>query len=320
MSDGNMELLTIDLLGGAGGWACAARGLPIQIVMTIDLWDACCRTYKLNHPQTRVMCGDVRSRAFRLQIAAECAGKINVVLGAIPCEWLSVRRNIGQKNKVTKKEYQQEKETLSAVLELIDDLNPEYWCLEDVKGLAAELPPHVPWLEIDSQHHSAQRRKRIYVGRFPAPIFNSNSLTLGDKLRPGPYRIGKRAVNRKIVKSQAFAPDRIIGAYPDRKSPTVCTWNSRRDAEVVIVDDSIPGGRRQIEWQEAASLQGFPEDYVFYGSPSDAWKMIAQAIQIDTGRAILKAIVKDWCAKRPRVPVAGCYSTAREATEPKGGG
>ncbi len=288
------DLIAIDLLGGAGGWACAARGLPVRVVLAVDMWDTCCRTYKLNHPQTRVMCGDVRSRALRLQIAEEYAGKIDVVLGAIPCEWLSVRRKLGVRNEVTDKERLRERETLAAVLGIVNDLAPDFWCLEDVKGLATELPPYVPWLEIDSRYHSAQRRKRIYVGRFPPPLFHANGMALRDKLRPGPYRIGKRTADRKIVKTEAFAPDKVLGAFPNRKSPTICAFSSRRDAEVVVADHTVAGGRRQIEWQEGASLQGFPEDYVFYGSPTDVWKMVGQAIQIDTGRVILEAIVHDW--------------------------
>jgi site-specific DNA-cytosine methylase len=43
-----------------------------------------------------------------------------------------------------------------------------------------------------------------------------------------------------------------------------------------------------------ASLQGFPDDYVFVTNSSArrALKMIAQAIPIYVGRAILKAICK----------------------------
>ena len=57
-------------------------------------------------------------------------------------------------------------------------------------------------------------------------------------------------------------------------------------------------GGCHMEWQEAAALQGFPHDYVFYGSPTDVWSMVGRAIQIQTGRAILKSIVRDWRRKR----------------------
>ncbi len=69
-----------------------------------------------------------------------------------------------------------------------------------------------------------------------------------------------------------------------KKSPTLTALCSRRDAEA-----GIPHGDlwRQLEWQEMAALQGFPEDYIFYGCPGRVVKMIAQAVQIDTARAIL---------------------------------
>lgn len=111
-----------------------------------------------------------------------------------------------------------------------------------------------------------------------------------DRLRPGPYRIGPRAAHRTPVVRNTFSRSETLAAYPDAKSPTVMRWSSRRDAEMVVVDPGIPGGKRQGEWQEAALLQGFPEDYVFWGSPSDVAAMVGDAVQIDTARAILEAI------------------------------
>ena len=134
----------------------------------------------------------------------------------------------------------------------------------------------------------------MYVGCFPMPIMSNNPQKLRDKLRNGPYRIGRRAADREPASSNTFKPHLVYAAYPHRKSPTVCAMSSRRDAELVIVDPNIPGGKRQMEWQEeAAALQAFPEDYVFWGPPTSVWKMIGQAIQIDTGRAILREILKE---------------------------
>ena len=58
-------LRAIDLCSGAGGWACAARGLPIHIELAVDFWPVACRTYQLNHPETRVLCADLRSAAIQ---------------------------------------------------------------------------------------------------------------------------------------------------------------------------------------------------------------------------------------------------------------
>ena len=41
-------------------------------------------------------------------------------------------------------------------------------------------------------------------------------------------------------------------------------------------------------------MQGFPPNYLFVGGVGRASEMIGQAIDIRTGRAILKAIVEEW--------------------------
>ena len=55
-----------------------------------------------------------------------------------------------------------------------------------------------------------------------------------------------------------------------------------------------PTGARFLDWREMALLQGFPSDAVLAtGGLTRAVKMIAQAIPIQVGRAILKAIVAE---------------------------
>lgn len=60
-------------------------------------------------------------------------------------------------------------------------------------------------------------------------------------------------------------------------------------AHVVKMDFRMQGK----QFTEAAALQGFPGDYVFVSTPDRAWKMVAQAIPIPVGRAILEAIVAE---------------------------
>lgn len=281
-------LRAIDLCAGCGGWACATRGLPIRVVAAFDLWPTACKTYEINHPETRVICGDLRDPAIQQQVLD--LRDIDIVLGGIPCEWLSSLRRISKKIQVMPPEVKAQQETLDAVLDLVKRIDPRWWCLEDVKDLVKHLPILTPWLEINSRNYSAQRRKRIYVGDFPRPGEGDCQDLMKDKLRPGPYRIGARAFGRTPQLARQFTNTTTLAAYPNRKSPTVTAINSRRDAELVIVDDRIPGGTRQLEWQEAAVLQGFPDDYLFYGSPTDVSAMIGRAVQIDTARAILQAM------------------------------
>lgn len=279
------ELVAIDLCGGAGGWACAARGLPVRIWLAID-WDpAALLTYRLNHPDVQPVVADLRRMVLG---GSTLKGRVDVVLGGIPCETISKYRDLSQHSKPKPEEVADWQMLLDVSLELIRAIDPPWWCLEDTPNIIKHLPPLVPYEYIDAADFSGQRRRRAYVGAFPRPAPKNDWRRLRSYLRPGPYRIGPRVWHREPKRIHNWSAQYHQWWDPERKSPTICTISSKRDPESVVVDEAL---RRQLEWQEAATAQGFPDDYVFYGSPSTVAKHIGQAIQIDTGRAILKAIV-----------------------------
>ena len=284
------RIKAIDICCGAGGWACAARGLPIDIVYAVDLWEPAVRTYRLNNPATVVEEGDIRETRIQEAIQHE-AGKngVSLVLGAIPCKWLSRYRRIQPASSV---ELDRERRTLDCALRIVRDLHPTAWALEDVGEIVKELPIMTPYQMIDAKRFCGQRRRRCYVGDFPPPREpKSSPKLLRDYIREGPYRVGQRLVGRRLTTNRNWVDGSALRADLDRKAPAVCNLGSRRDAELGIADDGIAGGRRQMEWQEAASLQGFPGDYVFVGCLGNVWMMVADAVCIPVARAILKAIV-----------------------------
>lgn len=283
-----MMLRAIDLCGGAGGWAIAARGLPIRITHAVDWWLPAVRTYKLNHPDTLVCRGDCRA------MPIEPVG-FDVVLGGIPCQWLTHLRSRGLGNPPRPDEIERERELLDAVLSWREKAKPRWWCLEDVVQLKRELPIFTPSQTIDARFFSGQRRKRLYVGWFPAPRRNGRAEDLADTyMRPGPYRVHHDTLRRVPARRRTWG-ERDHAFYPvdrEHKWPTVMSLGSRHDKKMAVVDERLPGGKRAVEWQEAARAQGFPDDYVFVGNQTETNQMIANAIQIDTGRAILEAICR----------------------------
>jgi site-specific DNA-cytosine methylase len=300
----NRVLRAIDICGGGGGWAIAARGLPIKIVTAMDWAEDCCATYRYNHPETEVRCVNVKEVDFRE------FRRIDLVLGGVPCETISVARN---SMPADEQELTEWKELLERILRAVRLIRPYRWCLENVMGMREHLPLDVPYKLLNSVNWSAQNRKRIFVGRFPDPLPNGKTAhSLQDHLLPGPYIVSSRILAAKNISNrQWYQPETKRLLNPSKPSPTVTDFSRHSRGFVVRVlspqsaaptivasarcDGSpyvIPNGERErvLQFTEAAALQGFPSDYVFVSSQSRAWKMVAQAIQINLGRAILKAI------------------------------
>lgn len=266
----------------------AARDLPIRIVAAVDWWDRACETYAVNHPSTLVVRADGRALPF-------VAGGYDLILGGIPCQWITHLRSIGMGNPVKTEELERERGLLDALLAFVSESRPRWWCLEDVVRLIRELPPLVPYQIVDAAQFGGQRRRRLYIGAFPKPRPNGRAGDVaGAFFRPGPWRVHPHTRRRTASLRNAWQKEETL--YPvhaDRKFPTVTTVGSRHDSKYAIIDPSVPGGRRQVEWQEAAGAQGFPADYVFVGNQTDASQMVANAVHVPTARAILEGIVRE---------------------------
>jgi site-specific DNA-cytosine methylase len=270
-------LNAIDVCCGCGGWAEAARGLPIRITHVFDWAEDCLRTYKLNHPDVECVQCDVVEHDFTGYGA-------DLVLGGIPCEPVSVvRNNVPLRPEV----YKVWLGLIEKCLAIPEQVGARWWCYEDIPQLEKHLPILTPFFALDSADFSGQRRKRIYVGNLPRPVSAGDRRVLRDYVLPGPYRLSAGLEGRQPARSYCYRPDTFYPWELEEKSPTVIQLTSRHDNYAAIRHGS---GWRQVDWKEQAGLQGFRDDYIFVGSPGRVEKMVAQAVQIDTARAILVAL------------------------------
>ena len=279
-------LRALDICAGAGGWGIAARGLPITIVEAVDVQQDCLDTYAYNHPGVKTMLADVRELDWKR------FHDIDVVLGGIPCEEVSPARR-GMFKKRSPGEIKRWHAIIDSVLDGIATIKPRYWSLENVVQMRRHLPPLTPYWIVNANKFCGQDRRRMFAGRFPLPPPNNDATKLSDYLRPGPFVLPKHVIGmefRPQGKHLGFAQRVGRTLNPELKSPTVVKYTKRlQDVSLLLPD----GRRRVLQFTETAALQGFPEDYVFVSTPDRAWKMVAQAIPIPVGRAILTAICRD---------------------------
>ena len=138
------------------------------------------------------------------------------------------------------------------------------------------------------------------MGSVPTPAPSGPPLPLHALAESrGPYRVHPQSRDSELFalgsRGEWTKPTRKRGVPLDaERTPTVlCGWGGRHmNTNPVVVDPTLPGGRREFTWRESARLQGFPADYVFVGSLTNVRTMIGNAVQIDTARAILEAICR----------------------------
>lgn len=276
-------LRAIDVCAGAGGWAVAARGLPIDIVAAFDLQEDCLETYNLNHPGVVCIQCDVTEYDFSRYV-----GHVDLVLGGIPCEDISAaRRNVP----LPEEKRESFVRLLNKCLAVPGQVGARWWCYEDVVDVLRHMPLFTPHFVLNSQDFGPQRRKRAYLGNTPMPAPQGNTELLGDYLRRGPFRKSLHLRDRTPRRSQVYGSKCFYPWMPGEKSPTVYGVTSQHDkySAAALGDDW-----RSMQWQELAALQGFPDDYVFMGTPTRTVKMVAQAVEVRTGRAILEALCAEW--------------------------
>ena len=294
------ELAAIDLCCGAGGWAAAARGLPIRWRAVVDIAADCLETWRQNHaedhPGCRIMPLDLSEPEGIDQIVALGNG-VDLIVGGIPCAEISPARG---SIPVAPEQMQRWWDLLDGCLAIVDRLCPPWWCFEDVIGIEKHLPlpvchgKAIPLRRINAAEFGPQSRLRTYLGVFPEPkggkgslrdcLLEGPHLTVADaeKLQPNPDNRNRVFKDFARILSPSDPCPTITGSFSCRGGRQKRTW---------IVEDHR-GRRRQLSWQEAALVQGFPRDYLFAGAVGRTCEMIGQAIPVQVGRAILKAILE----------------------------
>jgi DNA (cytosine-5)-methyltransferase 1 len=169
------QLRVVDLFCGAGGFSEGFRQQGFDIIYAADNWAPAVRTFKTNHPNTRVVKADL------LQLPADEVPIADVIIGGPPCTEFS-GSNSGRKRDVGSG-----MALVMRFLYFVHSLRPRWWVMENVPRLLDILPRRVPFkaLGIDqsgcfeiprmsifnaADFGAPQRRFRLFSGLFPDPV------------------------------------------------------------------------------------------------------------------------------------------------------
>lgn len=316
------EFTSADLFCGAGGMAKGFEMAGFNQVCGLDWFKEAGMTYKENfsHPLIE---GDITQREIKDKFINTVKEKLNgknltVLSGGFPCQGFSMSGNRIVEDK--------RNSLYKDMLEIIEELQPEFIVAENVKGLRSMLKGKVEdKIKADirklgyvvnvtvlnsADYYVPQKRERIIfianrIGKknyHPAPLLESDSYittkeAIGDlvKLKDNPKFNHVRTKHTDDMKERlAKVPEgkSLYDKYSD--SWKKCPWN---EASCTIKENHggvniHPIEPRVITVREMARLQSFPDNFIFKGTKSKQMVQIGNAVPPLLAKAIALSIKK----------------------------
>ncbi len=314
------KMTFVDLFCGAGGLSKGLEMSGLEGICGLDWFDEAGKTYGRNfsHPFVN---GDIRLQEKKAEFYETVKKQLNgrhlsVVAGGFPCQGFSMAGN---------RIVDDERNSLYLeMLEIVNQLKPDFVICENVKGLRSMLGGRVEQKIIEdyreigyemnvtvlcaADYYTPQKRERvIFIGNrigvknyHPQPMLSpSEYITTGQAIGDLINHPEDVAFNHEPTKHSEAMQERI-SECPEGKSLyrgysdawKKCPWD---EASCTIKDNHggvnlHPKLARVLTAREMARLQSFPDDFIFEGKKAKQLIQIGNAVPCFLGKAIGLAV------------------------------
>lgn len=307
---GASSLTSIEICAGAGGQALGLEraGFAHQALVEID--SPCCDTLRYNRRSWNVIEGDLRG--FSGTHYRGC----DLLAGGVPCPPFSVAgKQLGAKD---------ERDLFPEALRLVDEVRPRAVMLENVRGfLDAVFEDYrerlkqqlkrmgyvADWRLLNASDFGVpQLRPRVIIVavrkeiadlfEWPATCEN-NPPTVGETLFDLMASRGWRGARAWRAKADEVAPT-IVGGSKKHGGPDLGPTRAKRAWASLGVDghgvaDDAPErdyiGMPRLTVRMVARLQGFPDNWVFAGRKTPAYRQVGNALPPPVAEAVGRKIM-----------------------------
>jgi len=268
----------------------------------VELEPAACATLRLNRPAWNVIEGDLRHFDGRLHQG------IDLVAGGVPCPPFSkAGKQLG----------------FPEAIRLVDECRPQAVMLENVRGLLdavfddyrskvetqlKKLGYTPGWRLFNASDYgvSQLRPRVVFVGirkdlasgfSWPEPLPNDPP-TVGELLHGLMAANGWRDADRWRERANAIAPT-LVGGSKKHGGPDLGPTRAKRAWAALGVDgmglwDDAPArdfmGMPRLTPRMTARIQGFPDDWQFFGRKTAAYRQIGNAFPPPVAAAVARKI------------------------------
>lgn len=304
-----MSFTSLEMCAGAGGQAIGLERAGFEHAALVEIEEAACATLRLNRSEWNVIPGDLRifdGRPFK---------GIDLLAGGVPCPPFSkAGKQLGADD---------ERDLFPEALRLADECRPQAVMLENVRGLLDAVFEdyrnkverqlkklgYVPgWRLLNASDYgvSQLRPRVVFVGirkdladkfSWPEPE-KQPPPTVGELLHDLMIADGWRGADRWREQANSIAPT-LVGGSKKHGGPDLGPTRSKRAWAALGVDghglwDAAPPrdfvGMPRLTPRMAARIQGFPDDWQFFGRKTAAYRQVGNAFPPPVAAAVARQI------------------------------
>lgn len=298
----------VSLFTGCGGCDLGLTGgfefnhkkykkLPYELVYASDINEKALNTYKLNFPDSNVVCGDI------CNISSEEIPDHDILIGGFPCQSFSTVNP-------TKDPFDDRANLYKQMARIVKDKQPKAFIAENVKGLMTlhkgEIFKRVRKAFEDAGYTLSykllnaadygvpQKRERmILVGirndlhisyEFPNETNKNNWVPLSVAVPVLALDEPKYYFSKRAVEGMKKAKNNMKrGLWQKLNEPCLTITShlakvSINSRDPVLLVDPSKELYRRFTPREAARIQSFPDSFQFAGSQGDAYRQIGNAV------------------------------------------
>lgn len=308
---------SLELCAGAGGQGLGIETAGFSHVALVELEPAACATLRLNRPSWNVVEGDL------IRFSGSSYKGVDLVAGGVPCPPFSkAGKQLGEKDA---------RDLFPAAIRVIDECRPQAVMLENVRGLLDAVfddyrnkvekqlkkMGYVPgWKLVNASDYgvSQLRPRVVFVGiqkklasgfSWPDP-YKSEPLTVGDLLHDLMCANNWQGADDWRKQANSIAPT-LVGGSKKHGGPDLGPTRAKRAWAALGVDgmglwDEAPQkdfeGMPRLTPRMAARIQGFPDEWQFFGRKTAVYRQIGNAFPPPVAAAVAGKIFTALSAKR----------------------
>lgn len=298
------SLKSVEICAGAGGQALGLELAGFEHVALIEIDTDAARTLRHNRPTWNVINADIRT------ISGNGYHNIDLLAGGVPCPPFSVAgKQLGEKD---------DRDLFPEVIRLVGEISPRFVMIENVRGLLdkkfdeyrrrileslSELGYTGEWRLLNSKDFGVpqSRPRSLLVAAseddwkyFQWPSEEPNRTTVLQALHHSLTQNGWKLPESFYVDADRVAPT-LVGGSKKHGGPDLGPTRAKLEWQKIGIDgrgiaDSAPppdfSGMPRLTVEMAAAIQGFPNDWVFTGRKTAAYRQVGNAFPPPVARAV----------------------------------